>query len=77
MDDVRLRITAAPSGAEPDAHHCLYEFVDDEVVPTDGRPYQVSVLPSGAMETLFGARVTLVKARITARALSIALASDN
>jgi len=75
MDDVRLRI--APSGAEPDLHHCLYEFIGDEVVPTDGRPYQVSVLPSGGTETLFGARVTHVKARITARALSIALASDN
>jgi hypothetical protein len=76
MDDVHLCISEPPSGAEPDAHH-LYEFVADEIVPTDGRPYQVSVLPSGDTETLFGARVTHVKARITARALSIVLASDN
>ena len=77
MDDVRLRIADAPSGTEPYTHHCLYEFVGNEVVPTDGRPYQVSVLPSGDTETLFGARVTHVKARITARALSIELASEN
>jgi len=77
MDDVRLRITTAPSGTERDARRYLYEFVDDQVVPADGQPYQVSVLPSGATETSFGARITHVKASITARALSIALASDN
>src|SRR5450432_3660485 len=60
MDDVRLRIAAPPSGMDPDTHHCLYEFIAEEIVPTDGRPYQVSVLPSGGTETLFGARVTHV-----------------
>ena len=77
MDDVRLRIGAVPSHAKPYTHHCLYEFVGDEVVPTDGRPYQVSVLPDGVTETLFGARVTHVKARFTARALSIELAPED
>jgi len=53
-------------GPSPDGGGIVYEFETREVVPTEGRPYQVEVSGSGDPRVLFGRTAHEVKARIIA-----------
>lgn len=74
MTDVRLRVSDART-IRPDlgADYTLFEFVSDEVVPTEGRPVQVEIL-AGQSRILYGTSVARVEARAIAESADVVAA---
>lgn len=74
FDDVRLRIsrpqvTSASDAANAERH--VYEFVANEVVPSIGRSYMPETQYGGSECILRGARLEVLKAKVTAKGLSL------
>jgi len=67
LSDVRFRTAGAceiPGGT-------LFEFVGEELVPTEGRAIQAAILPDGELRVSHGRHLEIVRARVVARAVSI------
>jgi hypothetical protein len=60
-----------PRGLSSTGDGLVFEFETREVVPTEGRSYQVEVSGSGDARVLFGKAVRDVKARIIAAAVTV------
>jgi hypothetical protein len=60
-----------PRGPSPTGDGLVFEFESREVVPTEGRPYQVQVTDAQDPQVLFGKTVRDVKARIVAAGVTV------